>query len=276
MHLRGMLGLGDNIYQRAFINQLPRPLHLTTPWPELYKDQPDIHFINPQTNLRTQRKNADRQPSSRWSSGSRSGGVRVRYGREGILQGMASQLGVKPGKMTLPGFGPSPVEGDYIIVRPVTLRAEWLAQSRNPLAEYVNEAAAELGHRYRVVSVADLDSNAEWPDGPLPRADVEYLHGELDVSQLMALVQHARAIVGGVGWLVPAAIAAGIPAWVVLGGHGAFNAPENITHPSQDCSRIGFAMPDNFCRCSDKRHQCDKTISNHRQQFERWRHGVCI
>ncbi|MCX4186766.1 hypothetical protein [Methylophaga sp. OBS4] len=275
MHLKGMLGLGDNIYQRAFINQLPRPLYLTTPWPELYQDQQDIHFINPQTRLRTQKKNIERQPSYRWRTQAASG-VRVKYGKTGILHGMSEQIGLKPEPLTLPDYGPSPVDGDYIIVRPVTLRTEWLAQSRNPLAEYVNEAAAALGRDYQVVSVADIVPNVEWPDGPLPKSDIEYLQGELDVSQLMALVQHAKAIVGGVGWLVPAAIAAGIPAWVVLGGHGAFNAPELITHPSQDCSRIGFAMPDNFCRCSDKRHQCNKTISNHKAQFERWRHGVCI
>lgn len=262
-----MLGLGDNIYQRAFIKQLPKPLTLTTPWPELYQDL-DIQFANPQTRLRTQAKNAQ---NTKHKFVNASGGIQIHYGKEGIFQGMRQRFQIEPAKLDLPDFGPSPVDGDYIVVRPVTLRIEWLAQSRNPLAQYVNEATAWLKEKgYKVVSVADLEKGLEWADGPLPDADIAYHQGELNICQLMALIQNAKAVIGGVGWIVPAAIAANIPAWIVLGGNGGHNCPAAITDTSQDLSKLGWATPDRFCQCFDRKHQCNKVISNHRQQFDAW------
>ena len=45
MIVRGMKGLGDNIYQRAFVKRLPGPVYLETPWPELYEDLPGVKFV---------------------------------------------------------------------------------------------------------------------------------------------------------------------------------------------------------------------------------------
>ena len=75
---------------------------------------------------------------------------------------------------------------------------------------------------------------------------------------------------GRIGWLLPAAIASKVPAWIVCGGQGGFNAPELITSPAMDVSRIDFAVPDNFCRCTQREHTCDKRIANHDQRFAEW------
>lgn len=56
MFIRGMMGLGDNIYARAFIRQYPGA-YLETPWPQLYSDI-DVKCVRPTTQLRTQSKNA--------------------------------------------------------------------------------------------------------------------------------------------------------------------------------------------------------------------------
>lgn len=270
MVINGMLGLGDNIYQRAFIKEIKQPVDMVTPWPELYADMPHVRPLMPATNLRTQTKNIKRQPLEVWAGAGSVNGLRNGYGTGGILAGMAERFGIKPGPMDLPDCGLSPVQGDYVVVRPVTLRKEWRADSRNPLPEYINAAAEWLGQHYTVVSVADLSAGHEWPVDDLPKADIEFNHGELDVMQLLALVSNARAVVGGVGWIVPAAIAANVPAWIVLGGHGAYNAPEKLLHPTQDCSHLSFAVPDNFCRCTDKAHRCDKRISDYQAQFDAW------
>ncbi len=37
MLIKGMMGLGDNIYSRAFVKNYPGA-YLETPWPELYRD----------------------------------------------------------------------------------------------------------------------------------------------------------------------------------------------------------------------------------------------
>ena len=264
-----MLGLGDNIYQRAFIKGLRDVVYLQTPWPELYRDLPHVRPVRPDTRLRTQAKNLRRHGG--WTTMPRGHQVRIGYGREGIFPGMAKCIRTTPAEMDLPDFGPAPVDGPYVVVRPVTVRAEWRADTRNPLPEYIAQAAAAMRMRgFKVVSVADLADGAEWALEPLPEADIQYHSGELPVEQLLALVQGAAAVVGGIGWLLPAAIAARVPAWIVCGGQGGYNAPELITAPTMDLARIAFAVPDNFCRCTQREHSCDKRISDYDQRFAEW------
>lgn len=269
MHIQGMKGLGDNIYQRAFLKGLKHPVWLETPWPELYADLPMVRLVKPDTKLRTQAKNMRRH--SAWEQMPRGRIIQVAYGQAGIIPGMASKFGRQPGEFDLPDFGPSPVAGRYVVVRPVTLRSEWRADSRNPLPEYVAQAAAEMRRRgFTVVSVADLEDGKEWALDPLPPADIRYHAGELPVEQLLALLQGAVAVIGGIGWIVPAAIAAKVPAWIVCGGQGGYNAPELITAPTMDLTRIAFAVPDNFCRCTQRDHSCDKRISDYDQRLAEW------
>ncbi|MDO3421224.1 hypothetical protein QWI30_20685 [Citrobacter freundii] len=40
IYIDGMLGMGDTIYQRAFVKQLPAGTFIKTAWPELYEDLP--------------------------------------------------------------------------------------------------------------------------------------------------------------------------------------------------------------------------------------------
>lgn len=266
--VNGMRGLGDCIYQRAFVKQLRGQVVLETPWPQLYADLPNVRCARPVTNLRTQQKNMNRQTS--WVHKSRYGTqLNIQYGSEGILPGMSNAFRVTPGAMDLPPL-PDLFKDThpYVVVRPVTLRTEWMAMSRNPEPEYVAWASAEAARRgYQVISVADLEFGKEFIVGEAPPAHLEYHQGQLDVMQLLALVTGASAVIGGIGWIVPACIAAKVPAWIVCGGQGGFNAPELICPPD---TTVSFSVPDNFCRCKSKDHNCDKRISNHAETFTRW------
>jgi hypothetical protein len=257
--VRGMKGLGDNIYQRAFVRQacLRETVFLETPWPELYADLRDVKPVRAHTTLRTQAKN-----QSRWSGwhnvppGARA--VTVGYGSVdlaagSILDAMGRALPLRGGPlvMDLPDMGPSPVSGRYVVVRPVTLRTEWRNEARSPAPHYVAQAARwarEAG--FTVVLVADIEPPHEVFVGAPPPHDVAFLRGELPVRQLMALCRDAAAIIGGVGWIVPAAIALQTPAFVLLGGQGGHNAPAKITDPRMNLERIGWAEPDRFCNCT--------------------------
>jgi hypothetical protein len=77
-------------------------------------------------------------------------------------------------------------------------------------------------------------------------------------------------VVGGVGWIVPACVALGTPAFIVLGGNGGMNAPDKIIDTRMDGSRIGFATPKEYCRCLDMRHLCEKQIPDLERQWRRW------
>lgn len=276
MIVHGMLGLGDNLFERPFIKALPKPIYLSTPWPSLFSDIPGVHFIRPQTTLRTQAKNIARHADWVLPPG-RQPARHIRYGAEGILPGMTACFGVAPGEFDLPPLPPSPETGKYVVVRPATVRSEWRADTRNPLPSYIAEAIMHASARgYKIVSVADLQEGQEWLVGPEPYADVRYHKGELPVEQLLSLVANASAVIGGIGWLVPAALAAKVPAWIICGGQGGYNAPELITPREQ--TNITFAVPDNFCRCRLKQHTCDKRISNYDAKLTEWadRHLVVV
>lgn len=267
MFIRSMQGLGDSVYIRAFLKKFP-DCYVETPWPQLLKDLP-VKCVRPTTQLRTQLRNVKRDHG--WHAPAGGPQLRIAYGRDPIIQGLRKAFRCEPGAFDLPGFGLSPVEGRYVLVRPATVRTEWRADTRNPLPEYIAQAAAEMRRRGRkVVSVADLEPSKEWALDPLPPADIRFHQGELPVEQLLSLLQHADAVIGGIGWIVPAAIAAKVPAWIICGGQGGYNSPEHITDKCMDLSRITFAVPDRFCRCTMKQHNCDKRITDHDQRFAAW------
>ena len=265
-----MRGLGDSIYQRAFVREIPKPVWIDTPWPELYEDIPGVNFVKPVTKLRTQAKSAAKS-GVKWVPQPRGPVTQISYGNIGIIPGMQRRFRVKPQAFDLPDFGPPPVAGKYIVVRPSTIRAEWHAESRNPLPEYIVQAADAMRAKgYTVVSVADLEDGKEWLAGDAPQADICYHKGELGIKDLMALVQGASAVIGGIGWLLPAAVAYRVPAWIICGGWGMFNSPEKLTAPPMDLSNLTFAVPDNFCLCSANNHKCDKRISDYAAKLARW------
>jgi len=271
----GMKGLGDNIYQRAVIRELAasHEVWLSTPWPQFYADLP-VHCVRLDTALRTQARNVAKVTN--WARPPRSLLPRqASYaGRRGtMLQGLCDALGVQPGRLTfdLPAFAGDRERPPYIVIRPATVRTEWPAASRNPLPEYLALAAEVLRRDFHIVSVADLVPGVEWPVLPLPYADERLHAGELGVEQLMALVAKAAGVVGGVGWLVPAAIAYRVPLFLIFGGWGHANGPDRIFDARIDAGCVTQARPDRFCGCDDRAHCCDKRIAGIAGQLERWR-----
>ena len=281
--IRGMWGLGDNIFSRPFVRAAAAQyeIHLETPWPELYADL-DIRFVRGGRRLRTQQKNMARQPAELWWSPPMPAMREIKVGyfdlaSRSIIRSLecrwaALKVAFDPALFHLPDMGPSPVKSErpIAVIRPVTVRSEWRNEARNPRPEYVSALARELMATHTVVAVADIAPGEEWAVGELPPAHRHFLFGELAVRELLALVRDADIVIGGVGWIVPAGLALRVNTFVVLGGHGGHNAPTKITDPRLDLSRIGFAIPENFCRCTNMLHNCDKRIADPVGQFHRW------
>lgn len=235
--------------------------------------------------LRTQNKNIALQPNDRWvlpPAGIPT--VALGYGHlemdRGVFAAMERKLPMtrtatrKP-DWTLPDMGPCPLDtggAPLAVIRPVVRRVEWDNEARNPLPEYVNYIAGDLKRRgFAVVVIADLKVRQEWIEGgELPPHNIAFTRGEFTVRQLMATVRDAAVVVGGVGWIVPASIALGNKAFVVLGGNGGMNAPDKIIDERMDGSRIGFATPEVLCPCVDMRHACAKRIPDLTSQWARW------
>jgi hypothetical protein len=279
-----MWGLGDNIYARPFVKELARTrdVYLETPWPEIYSEL-DIKFVRPaQRPLRTQLKNIARHPTHRWTATlpqiypsqrwTISYGGRMPFDNIPIALQRCFNIRANWRDWDLPDWGlPCPVQTDrpIAVVRPVTVRREWFNSARNPKPEYVGEIAGKLMATHHVVSVADCDPT-ETLVLPAPPCHVKLHNGELSVEQLLTLARHADILLGGVGWIVPAAIALKLKAFVILGGHGAHNAPAIITDPTMDLTRLFFAKPEKFCQCTNMRHDCNKTIPDLMEQFCRF------
>lgn len=284
LHLHGRCGFGDNIYWRPLVRAAAAvgSVWVETPYPELFRDLgPNVHCVQPYTKLRTQMKNIRRHvPAGSFENlprGARSCGLKYGWkeleGGTNLFRAMEQLLPVPPLEpfvFDLPDFGPPPVATTkpIAVVRPVTERTEWLNQARNPRPEYVTEATAMLRARgYYVVVVADLQDGHEWALEPLPVGDENYLRGELKVGPLLSLVQHAAVVVGGVGWVAPAAVAARAPLILIAGGQGAHNAPSAIFDDRMDTSRVRWVFPDRYCRCGNMTHDCDKEIGDFARRF---------
>jgi hypothetical protein len=274
-HVIGMHGLGDNIYARAFVRQLPGEVYLSTPWPQLYKDLPNVKFVPCSSRLRTQAKNISTYSVPLTSIPTDAQTIQVQYtvkdfANGSLIDGIKRCFGVEPGEFSLPEFD-SPVLSTkpIAVIRPVTVRSEWKNLARNPDAAYVSWIAEQLKETHHIVSVADLEKGKEWLDGEEPFAHQRFHNGELNIQELLGLIGKADIVVGGVGWIVPACLSLGTKAFIVMGGHGGHNAPEKII-PSGVEHRITFAMPDKFCRCTSMQHRCNKTISNLEEQWSRF------
>jgi hypothetical protein len=283
LHILGMQGLGDNIYQRAFIHalSLQREIYLETSWPELYADLP-IKFVRPTggySRLRTQNKNVARSRVIWAPRPTRMQAIRNSYQRAfqmglSIINGMEQSFGIKldPALFDLPPLPPSPIKTDKPIafVRPVTVRSEWFNAARNPEPQYILDIVEALRPTHHIVCVADVAHAAEWFIGVPPKGDSEFIHGELPAMDMLALLATSDIIIGGMGFIIPAALALNKHCFVVLGGQGGHNAPGRVLDPRLDCSRIGFATPKDFCQCTNMRHNCNKAIPDLMQQFCRF------
>ncbi|WP_439291740.1 MULTISPECIES: hypothetical protein [Rahnella] len=280
--IEGMLGMGDTIYQRAFLKNLPAGTYVKTSWPELYEDLP-IKPVRSDTTLRTQRKNEMQSEATFYPPPSPRQTKRIFYGpadlaRGSIFDAMRKQFGVAPTLLDLPSFGLPllTAQKPIAVIRPATVRSEWRSDSRNPDPDYLVQASRILRQNFFVISVADLKEGEEWLVGDEPEADLKLHVGELNIKELMRLVEHAAVVVSPVGWALPAAIAYKTPVYVVAGGRGGHNAPEIVTDPDMDLRCVGWAIPDNYCRCEAWDHQCDRRISNFESKFEAWLNEVVL
>jgi hypothetical protein len=266
----GMLGMGDAIYQRPILRAMQRmygELTLITAYPQFFADL-GIRQCPWNSSIRTTQKNVRR---SRFDSNDGTSQIGLRYDPPDLHKGVTvfasmerlTGVRMKTICMDLPDFGPPPIAPPYILVRPASIRTDWVSASRNPRPEYIAQAAAmarQDGHK--IVLVGDIDPGYEDALLPLPEADVSILDGRLSTEELMALTAHATGVISPVGWAVPASLAYQIPAMIIVGGQNANNHPNVLTDKRLAWNGITWAMPDRPCMCGDILHRCDLEISD--------------
>lgn len=279
MFINCMSGLGDAIYTRPIVEAHLKDnpdLVVRTTWPQIFADLAPC--IPSNTQLRTQKKNRDTLSADVWHEGEPTPPqVRPRYGPNTMKAGVTIlgamenssgvRLGPSPG-LSFPYCGLWANTKPIAVVRPVTVRSEWVNVSRNPDPVYVERAAQILADAgFHVVSIADIDPDREDLIGNPLFCHERYDHGELALEPLLSLMQSATVVVGAVGFVVPMCLAMGTPLICIQGGNGGHNAPELIVDPRVRSDHIRFLMPDNYCRCAKNNHPCSKSISFFPRKF---------
>jgi ADP-heptose:LPS heptosyltransferase len=292
IHLKGMQGIGDTIYARPFIARLAadHELYIETVLPELLEDFSKyygVKFVKPECTLRTQALNLltsevefvdlpEVDEVINWHYGSTNVGGRTISGAIEHLIGKYEPMtpAVFRDVMDLPRKLPGhylnlPIIQPIAVIRPVTSRKEFPAASRSPNPNYIGWCAKTLkAAGYYVVSVADCDGVNETLEHEHDiEADLILHKGELGILGVLSLIRRADVVVGGSGFIVPAAIAAKTPLFVIFGGRGSYDAPQRVFDVRMNLSKVGWAIPDNFCRCTKMEHDCDKTIKNLDDKF---------
>lgn len=279
-------GIGDSIYQRPFIKALAKKhrfVYIKTPWPEFLVDIPNVKFIRPSEDYRTQMKNLERT-DVKWVSASPDWEkTAMKMGYSGVDLMNAKSILAHYEKhtpadimMDLPNYPTAQVHvmlklqsagwrgQPLIVVRPVTHRAEWLNTARSPDPKYVRQASEFFNRRnYFTVSIADVYKAEEWIDEPKPWCSAYFNNGELSMPESIELLRISAGAIGGVGWLSPAAFATKTPLLQIFGGMGAFNCLDMICDQRLEARKyVVAALPNRFCMCANRLHMCDKRIKD--------------
>ncbi len=280
-----MEGIGDSLYLRPFIKLLTQDghkLYLKTPLPELFSDL-KVEFVELEPQFRTQRKNyaattvkrvkaprVDREISPAY--------LEVQFMKWGITGALEDAVGYPVGSTrpvwdlpaNLPPHGlVLPENKKLAVIRPNSLRREWMVPARNCDPHYLRSYSQRLKDLdFHVVSIADCVEGVEWLEQPEPYADLKLHEGQLGIARTLSLLKAADLVVGSPGFILPATVSAGTHLFLVWGGRGDFDNPEMLFDPRMDMSKVAWAMPHTFCRCRKRLHLCDKRIEQHREKLD--------
>lgn len=278
--LKLMQGIGDNLYLRPIIKELAKTktVYLQTVLPDLFADIPNVLFVHQQADYRTQKKvmpsdkikfvdAPDIEPIAPFYTG-------ADLLASNIVTILARQVGVDPAAnfvWDLPDLshyynssGHKLPAKKIAIIRPATLRREWKVTTRPPDPNYIAWCTTVLkDYGYHTIAIADLEPKIEWLDKNLDMpADERLYKGELGLYGTLELIRRADVVVGGSGFILPAAACANTKLFTIFGGRMAYDCPQKLFHPTMNTKLIGWSVPDTPCRCTFDEHTCSKIISN--------------
>lgn len=273
--LHGRGGLGDAVFMRPFVREAVKSwsVYVDTSWPELYADLP-VKVVKRLGGLPLQRHHGDKHPPETWTKLPAARQIKIRYrwshlNRRSMLAEMEllSRIHPSPLVLDLPPLPASPITGRYAVIRPPAARLDYPGPAREPLPEYMH-AAAEMvrADGLPLVSLGSfVPGMEEAACDPLP-VDIRLEHGELPLLEALAVVAGAELVVTSPGWMLPVGMAADVPVIAIAGGCGGRNNPDAIVDHRLS-TRVTWLLPDDYCRCRNRMHDCPKTIANFADRF---------
>jgi hypothetical protein len=143
-----------------------------------------------------------------------------------------------------------------LVYRPIVLNKVWECPSRAPDPDAYARIFAAIRQRFFVVSVADLTQD-EWIVGAEQGADVKLHKGETDFETLAGLFAEAALVFCNPGFSPVLAQAVGTPSIIVYGGNESFRTTNSVGAHLAATLAIEPIRP---CECHARTHACDKRI----------------
>lgn len=281
-YFEGALGLGDNFYQRPVIKDLAKTykkVYLSTAFPEIYWDIPNIEFVYPEPlNLRTQKKHVESLSKKTWSNKPTNADI-INWATVGPTSLNAPYNRIQTKYVELENKEDFdftfPVKNEWIkaakdlveslpldgkklcIVRRPTDRKEWSCPARNPKIEYYQLLIDRYGAEYFYLGIADIEEGQEWFDGNLIGMDKEFNKGEIPLTTILGLLKIADMTITYPSLFMIAAIAIRTKCFCIFGG---IAGPEHILRKNLGYQNFAHVAADPFCSCHTMNHNCNKEI----------------
>lgn len=277
--VNGMLGIGDNLHQRAVLRELMKTHDV---WLESYyvamfhdltsqglKIVPRSHrtkrvrefarlrnVIKPPQSARRCKITYDRHKTLEFNSV-----LAAQFASVGLSLPQSVDFSIPVPAAWRAGVRRliSSTRGKPLMVyRPIVLNTTWNCPARSPDPEAYDALYRSIRDRFFVVSVANLKPKEEWIVGPDPDVDLRLHRGELDFETMAGLFAEAKLVFGNAGFTPILAQAVGTPNIVVYGGNEGF---EETNACGAHLAPTLAIEPDKPCRCHLRFHECDKTIT---------------
>jgi hypothetical protein len=279
VYVNGYLGFGDNISQRPFIKRLSKThdrVYLETPLPELYFDIPNVAFVRPKTNLRTQMKNVS---ASTCKFVERPTGVheydwRVMAASEPephnphefyarLVGGSYDfKLPVRPQwiEAAYDALKPFPLRDKpkICLIKWPTVRKEWRVESRCPSVDAFQRAIDRVRKDHWIVSWNDLKDGEEWLVGEPKNVDIAFDHGELSFTTICGLSAISDLVICYPSVAMLLGIATRTKTLCLFGGH---LGPKNLLSPKMGLEQFSYIEPDNPKYMPGSNYHIDTTVS---------------
>jgi hypothetical protein len=275
----GMLGIGDNLHQRAPLRALMQTHDVTLEgfYPAIVHDliAAGMKFRQLKCHIAPRIKAGDAAPAAKPDP--RAPHTNLSYNSGTILKAgsiLAAQF--RSCGLTMPAqpdfslpvpdgwrararklIASWPTNGKPVLVyRPIVQNKVWLCPSRSPDPVAYAALFAAIRERFFVVSVADL-TQEEWLVGAEQDADIKLHKGELDFEILAGLFAEAALVFANPGFSPILAQAVGTPSIIVYGGNESFRTTNAVGAHMAPTLAIEPITP---CECHARTHDCDKRI----------------
>lgn len=278
IRIRMYQGFGDNLYLRGHIGGLIEKgcrVWIDTPYPELFEGE-GVHYLRQKGFYRFAGKEAD---SVHFEQGRDNYGrtidVYYAYGEMGTTKTITQaydlfntfeqrhfELAVKDkwveeAKVVLEAHGLD-LSKPFTLIKPPTIRDEWVNVSRNP-----EPSAWNLAQRFAVrnseqtVSLAYIDDGVEHYDCQAPEGVTARIESHVSYRGIIGIFALAEKIIATPSFAIPLSLALKKPAFIIYGG----SVPNSqLVDSRMDTSNYHFIEPQPFCQCHKLDHECGKEI----------------